>query len=145
MGSYGIRPGSQTYSFNSHKLDDVQGKAIASDAIWGFYGRHSNNGNDRYGSYWRYSWGPPSGGYLGASYAASTQAVLGKDAWVSNHDASYNILFSDGSVKTFSDAGLIILKDAAQYRVTTAQGRPETPDQLRHYIEVYFDPMYAQD
>ena len=145
MGSYAVRPGDETYSFNSHKLDDVQGQAVASDAIWGFFGRYNIRADATFESYWRYDWGPPSGGYLGATYAGSNQEILSKDAWVSNHDASYNILFTDGSVKTFSDAGMSILKEAAQYRVSVGNGRPEQVQQLLHYIEAYFDPMYAQD
>ena len=144
MGSYGVRPGSETYSFNSHKMDEIAGKAVASDAIWGFFGRWDNDGNDKYETYWE----APFSDYtpnMGASYASSNQQVLGNDAWVSNHDASYNVLFTDGSVKTFSDAGLMLVKESAQYRVANSMYCPEEVAQLLHYIEVYFDPMYAQD
>ncbi|MFH0965836.1 MAG: DUF1559 domain-containing protein [Planctomycetota bacterium] len=146
MGSYSVRPGEQTYSFNSYKLDDIQGKAVASDAIWGFFGRVRIEGGAKYNSYWSASaWTVPGSWSTAMGYGASMQRILDNHAWVSNHDASYNVLFTDGSVKTFSDGGLSILKEAAAYRVNVAQNVPETLAQLLSYFTRYFDPLYAQD
>ena len=41
LGSYQVRPENTTdLSWNSYKLDEVPGIAVASDAIWGWWGRN---------------------------------------------------------------------------------------------------------
>ena len=74
--------------------------------------------------------------------------------WVDNHDHAYNVLFYDGSVKTFSDAGLSMMKDMHQRILDThivlagvyqeyfiPSGRVLEQTLWRNY----FDPLYAQD
>ena len=131
IGSYQIRPISiSDWTFNSHDFDDeVQGKAIASDAVWGFYGRPGQQYTN---------WGP------GMYVYYKTAETLKKDEFSSNHDNSYNVLFSDGSVKTFSDAGGSMFKQMVMWKV--AAGNDETPlYRIGELYELYFDPLYAQD
>ena len=64
----------------------------------------------------------------------------------SNHDAAYNVLFSDGSVKTFSDAGRSIYKYFVTEKLAGTPGMKATvQDTHRAVWEQYFDPLYAQD
>ena len=76
--------------------------------------------------------------------------------WVSSHDGAYNVLFYDGSVKTFSDAGLSLFKTYAQIiqgnRVAYGSGGynwinyPPRIKQLEDRIwRTYFDSLYAQN
>ena len=111
IGSYQIRPISLgDWTFNSHDFDDeVQGKAIASDAIWGFYGRpHTQYTN----------WGP------GMYVYYNTVDKLKKDEFSSNHENAYNVLFSDGAVKTFSDGGASMFKQLVEWKVTSGNSNP---------------------
>jgi len=129
LGAYQVRPENTTdLTFNSYKIENVSGKGIASDAIWGFFGR----------DYSAYSnWGP------GAYYYYRTPDALKKDEFNSNHDMAYNVLFSDGSVKTFSDGGMSLFK-----QLVTWQCADDKRPRLRHIAELYelyFDPLYAQD
>ena len=112
LGSYQVRPDTQTYSYNSYNIDRVQGKAIASDAIWGWFGRSYNYNR---GNGWQ------------QAFRANVQE-LRQESWVSNHDNSYNVLFTDGSVKTFSDAGLSLFKTVQNYRISNASN--ETLNQI---------------
>ena len=127
IGSYQIRPDDRTWWHNSYKLDRIQGKAVASDAIWGWFHRSllTNRGNG-----WTYA------------FLANVEE-LRKESWVSNHDMAYNVLFTDGSVKTFSDAGLSLFKSIQNYRIQN--GGNETLNQIAQVYRLYFDPLYAQD
>ena len=127
LGAYQVRPENTTdLSFNSYKVDEMGGKAIASDAVWGFLGRDV---------------GVTAMG--GSAYSYNSTSVLLKDEFTSNHDSAYNVLFGDGSVKTFSDAGLSVFKTLAAAQAGST-GRPALRDIARVY-EMYFDALYAQD
>ena len=128
VGSYSLRlDGENRWTFNAWKLDEIAGKAIASDAIWNFFGRH----NQVYAS-------------ASGSYTYGTADGQNPQFWISNHDRSYNILFTDGSVKTFSDAGMALYKRCARQRITNT-GYPMPSWVMAELWENYFDPMYAQD
>ena len=132
IGSYQLRPENTTgHSHNSHKLDDIEGQALASDAIWGFWGRWDLNVNT-------------GSGAVRANY--STAENLQADEFTSNHDKAYNVLFTDGSVKSFSDAGASLMKQLVLYQVALPAeiGRPMLY-QIAELYEQYFDPLYAQD
>jgi len=129
LGSYQIRPENTTdLSWNSYKLDEIQGLAVASDAIWGWYGRDYQAASN---------WGPWDWYYY------NTPDKLKADEFSSNHDMSYNVLFTDGSVKTFSDAGLSMFKHF-QFLQSTNSRRPRLR-QISEVYEIYFDNLYAQD
>jgi len=64
--------------------------------------------------------------------------------WTSNHDMAYNVLFTDGAVKTFSDAGLSLFKSVVAAKVAN-DGGPISPEVEGGLFETYFDPLYAQD
>ena len=128
VGSYSLRlDGENRWTFNAWKLDEIAGKAIASDAIWNFFGRH----NQVYAS-------------ASGSYTYGTADGQNPQFWISNHDRSYNILFTDGSVKTFSDAAMALYKRCAQQRITNT-GYPMPSWVMAEMWENYFDPLYAQD
>jgi len=124
QGSYMVRPakGSQN-TYQSYKLQYVEGKAIASDALWAFYHQDGYN---------RTGWATLK--------INMEECKIGY--WWSNHDLSYNVLFSDGSVKTFSDAGLSLFKTAALFK--PGASAVTTAEKAKLY-ELYFDPLYAQD
>ncbi|MFH0963466.1 MAG: DUF1559 domain-containing protein [Planctomycetota bacterium] len=146
IGSYELRDSERTHvvHYGSLKFDDALGKgfALASDAIYGtphlflFAGAGwTENGGINFGR-------PPT----------SSQAD-GLDAkwWVSNHDMSYNVLFADGSVKTFSDAGYSLRKNflailEANRGVNTYYPIYVTLAQKAAQLwPIYLDPLYAQD
>ena len=80
--------------------------------------------------------------------------------FISNHDGAYNVLFTDGSVKTFSDASQVVRnvctasengvaassQDGKNYNQVGA-GSSEQDDETRsqNVFPVYFDPIYQQD
>ena len=129
LGSYQIRPENiEGLSWNSYKIDDIQGKVVASDAMWGFWGR-PNRGYS--------NWGP------GAYYYYNTADALPNNEFSSNHDSAYNVLFTDGSVKTFSDAGRSIFKELVA--LNCAYNRWAPLWEIGVLYELYFDPLYAQD
>ena len=131
IGSYQVRPENILgHSYNSFKLEDVAGKAIASDAIWGFWQR------------WRMCLSVTN------VYTPYNQAqYLTADEFTSNHDMAYNALFTDGSVKTFSDAGRSLMKDLVSYQVNSTMTLGSRPLlwQIAELYENYFDSLYAQD
>ena len=129
VGSYQMRgAGGSDRIHLSYKLDDISGKAIASDAT--------------YHGFW----------VNGSSYSRATNqpflryAVdLNPTYFMSNHDSAYNVLFPDGSVKTFSDAGKSLYKFFAERKVANG-GWAATMDEAETSVwEALFDPLYAQD
>ncbi|MFH0963385.1 MAG: type II secretion system protein, partial [Planctomycetota bacterium] len=101
LGSYELRDSeggetSVTVHYGSHKLDDAlaTGKALASDAI---YGNLTINAMG-------------SGCIDRDSEAVSSWDVTNLHWWIERHDSAYNVLFGDGSVKTFSDSGKSLMK-----------------------------------
>lgn len=69
------------------------------------------------------------------------------DVFLQNHDASYNVLFVDGTVKTFADGGRNIKKalEAMTKEVpTSSEYQPGSAVALKIF-RVYFDPLYVMD
>ena len=127
VGSYMVRPGKSGYTYNSEQIDKIAGKAVASDAIYGWMFRSnlSNRNN----------------GWAQAFRANDAELLL--ESFPMNHDGAYNVLFSDGSVKTYSDAGLSLFKSYKDAQITS--GGTPTLAQLNTIVKNYFDAMYAQD
>ena len=137
LGSYQVRPEYKVgdYSLNSYQLDEVPGKAVASDAVWGFFGR---------GQFENWSGGAGLYSYVTPAtwrYRSTIANSLSTRWFYSNHDSAYNVLFPDGSVKTFSDSGLSLYKTIAGNFVD----KLESANSVAQCYENYFDPMYAQD
>ena len=129
LGSYQLRPEDVArLAWNSHEMEDLQGQAVASDAIWGFWGR---------------TWYAVSGWGGGRPYRYNNTDALTRDEFSSNHDMSYNVLFADGSVKTFSDAGLALFKTLVGHRI--AEDKLPRLRYIADLYETHFDPLYAQD
>ena len=140
IGSYQVRPdGSATLTWNSYKLDDIQGQAVASDSVWGLFPRTSrlkiNVGGDAAYEEVKH-------------YISDTMTKLG--TYMSNHDAAFNVLFTDGSVKTFSDGAtefykfLRIHMIAGQAAVGGYSSSYSLAD-IETLYSLYFDGLYAQD
>ena len=135
-GAYMTRPDTGTgYSWQSYKLDEIAGKAVASDAMWGFYHRYGDGSNVNRGST------RPS---TFVAYDHHVTDHLTDAYWTANHDKAYNVLFTDGSVKTFSDAAASIFKSVVALKVTNDGFPPSSADKGAGY-KVYFDELYAQD
>ncbi|MFH0965919.1 MAG: type II secretion system protein [Planctomycetota bacterium] len=138
IGSYQVRPdGEKQFTWNSYRLDDVQGRAVASDALLGFFPRSSEIRID-------------IGGLKQVYYTKSTQDIR-PSTYMANHDAAFNVLFTDGSVKTFADGGLVVYKHLYLSLVLAqvslgdgAYASYKLGDTAKVY-ERYFDPLYAQD
>jgi len=126
IGNYMIRPDpDKALTYNSYKLDRMTGKALLSDAIWG----------------WMWSTYQRSGWQL---IRWNTPEMLTTRHWRSNHDMGYNVLMGDGSVKTFSDAGAALMKDIRMEQIRLNGATPSINWYGKRW-EVYFDPLYAQD
>ncbi|MFH0962779.1 MAG: DUF1559 domain-containing protein [Planctomycetota bacterium] len=142
IGSYTVRLNDATWSWNSYKIDEIQGQAVASDAIWGFWGRFIIPTG---ASYCSTPWG--SSGYGSCTY--SSMSYQSPMHWISNHEQSYNVLFTDGSVKTFSDGAMLFYKACVVERTTSQPngcgGAPESNGFIAGLMQRYFDPLYAQD
>ena len=139
IGAYQVRPdGTSQFTRNSYDIHDIQGQAIASDALLGFFPRPSEV---------RIYDAPV--GAVTVYYTQSTQDIR-PSVYMSNHHAAFNVLFTDGSVKTFSDGGMMVYKHLF-LALTTAQaalpgGYPcYTLRDTAQIYEIYFDSLYAQD
>jgi len=123
LGSYQVRnakgSGPVRQSFPMNELLD-EGKAIASDTIYGFF---------------QYAGG------FGPQFLRYAQECT-RDYFWSNHDMAYNVLFADGSVKTFSDAGLSMFKSIVLRHIASNVLLQHDKAEL---YETYFDNLYAQD
>ena len=130
FGSYQVRNDpNNDWTWCSWPLDQVAGKAVASDAIWGFFMRARDEAY-----------------IVGVDYSPDVDGALSRDVFTENHDSAYNVLFTDGSVKTFSDAGLSLYKTlcAIQGQGATYMGQP--PYLIGQQVwETFFDGLYAQD
>ena len=128
-GSYELRGDSgDTRIHLSHRLDDIQGKAVASDAIYGGWWKYGDTTNVS-----------PSGRYL------NTASLIDPTYFWSNHDSAYNVLFTDGSVKTFSDAGRSVYKFLVAQKLANGGANPTMEAMHNGIWETYFDALYAQD
>ena len=126
-------------SYGGIKWDDAgnKGNAVVSDALHSFFltYRWDNIGwmSTRYGYNSGIVWDPTN---IPDAY------------WAMNHDSAYNVLFSDGSVKTFSDSGKSLYKAFCTLITSNKadQYHHVNPNQRNTEIfGVYFDPLYAQD
>jgi len=150
LGNYQVRPAvGKPRTFVSFRLDQNGGKAMASDAIWGFYGRIRQSTTYEYA-------GRPWSWYAAGQGVWDSPGDYRPNMLFSNHDGSYNVLFTDGSVKTFSDAGRAFYKWHVQERMQTSisdypvsshpyPGNPIAMGKTVALWEQYFDPLYAQD
>ena len=123
LGSYQLRNAKGAGPvYQSWKTPELMGAgmAIASDTIYGFF---------------QYN-----GGY-GGYFLRYAEECTSEYFW-SNHDASYNCLFADGSVKTFSDAGKSMFKSIVQMHIANPALLQDGKARL---YEQYFDNLYAQD
>ena len=107
---------------------------MASDAMWGFYKRYGDGA-----SWFRGRTRPDY-----TLYNHSTADHLTGAYYTSNHDRAYNVLFTDGAVKTFSDAALSIMKAEVRIKMSNS-GDPPTAAEKGGWYEMYFDTLYAQD
>jgi len=130
LGSYQVRNGTGSDPiFQSWKLKEMmaEGKAVASDSIYAYF--HYNN----------FTWGPSATSYFMTYSDECTREYV----WM-NHDMAYNVLFADGSVKTFSDGGLSLTKSLALAQMGGSWNVVTQHDKGIIY-ELYFDKLYAQD
>ena len=128
VGSYQVRPLDKSgLGHNSYHIDRIQGKAVASDSIYGWFGR-SNIANR-------------NNGWQQGFRAVDPELLM--ESFVMNHDLSYNVLFTDGAVKTYGDAGANMFK-SYKLRQISIGWIPRLIDVAALYKD-YFDPMYAQD
>ena len=155
LGSYAMRMiydrddiDDDTYPPSCMKLDEYHGKAVASDHLMLIRPSSTNHSDES-------SREPPIG------VEDSLDGLFNSIGryMVSNHDRYWNVLFSDGSVKGFSDAGAAATRDifnATMQRATIGKhtsGSGYAIDHqwhspytvTSHIWDVYFDPLYAQD
>ena len=148
IGSYELRDSASvptTVHYASLKLDKAlqSGKALASDAIYTYTALQSG---------YQYTGVCDVWGFLPTvGYTTDLTDPKSNFWWVSNHDSSYNVLFADGSVKTFSDAGRSIWKNVfvfMQANPVWGGGPPRLilPSEKVDLVwKTFFDPLYAQD
>ena len=131
VGSYQMRDGKGGARIHlSYKLDNMQGKAISSDATYnGYFGLGTTY--HRTGPAWQAMLG----------YAVD----LNPTYFYSNHDAAYNVLFTDGSVKTFSDAGKSIYKFFLTQKINRGGWNASMDATEKLVWRNHFDALYAQD
>ena len=177
VGSYEIRDATARFGSNHYgvvKTDhDQPGTAVVSDALYIGFGTPSTWGFHWYGyaSAAADAAGQDPSGYVffatpyfgfmhmgvEPSFVPRMHPPLAphfRDYWIENHLAAFNVLFSDGSVKTFSDAGLLLYKKMVSV-MATDKYIVEYGGSYSHYIgplgkdkffwPLYFDPLYAQD
>ncbi|MFH0962684.1 MAG: hypothetical protein V2A58_01585, partial [Planctomycetota bacterium] len=70
--------------------------------------------------------------------------------WIERHDSAYNVLFGDGSVKTFSDSGKSLMKQYILRSGWNVAGQTRIPpvgmaQKVQYLWQTYFDQLYAQD
>ena len=130
FGAYQVRNDSvDDYTWCSWRLDEINGQAVASDAIWGFFIRPRSVPN-----------------YPAVLYDPAVADSLQHQWFLENHDKAYNVLFTDGSVKTFSDAGLSLYKTMVVIQGQGAASAGQPPYLIgRQVWETFFDALYAQD
>ena len=134
----------KTEKHGSFKFESNSGLAMVSDTLLGNFdgviASHRVRGADGTGDPRRNGDAGDGGGFI------------------ANHDGAYNVLFADGSVKTFSDASQVVRNvttatddeassgDGKNYTFVAA-GNAEQNDVSRteNVFPVYFDPIYQQD
>jgi len=131
FGSYQVRNDSiDDWTWCSWRIDDIAGQAVASDALWGFFARPAYQ---------------QSGSTL-IRHDIRYDNTLSHRWFTENHDMAYNVLFTDGSVKTFSDSGLSLYKTLCMGNHVGCNGIGQAPYYVGQNVwETYFDGLYAQD
>ena len=120
---------SGSHAYSCLRLDDLVGKgrALVSDTVIGFVDMPRDGANI------------PDPSLFDMDDRASWQPL-----YMQNHDHAYNVLFCDGSVKTFSDAAKNVVN--VQARQVANWGWPYYPAHFTDSVwKIYFDPAYAQD
>ncbi|MFH0964332.1 MAG: DUF1559 domain-containing protein [Planctomycetota bacterium] len=163
FGSYTLRQitdlsGSiQTFRPEAMKLDEYQGKAVVSDQL------QMANGVGMFAS-GTSTIAPEAMNHpsVGASAEYQLHWNIYNDAldgMMSNHDNSYNVLFTDGSVKTFADGSAAVKKEIIKHLGYIYTINPGAINDYgnNHSVHVhlfeldqpiwrtYFDELYAQD
>jgi len=145
LGSYELRaPALDTKCYYpATTMSRYQGKAVVSDAIYNWVaGPLSYGGGSVNWSYYQYP-----------TIADHSWDYDNRYMWFANHDSYFNVLFTDGSVKGFSDAGQSLRKKCIEIGAANryAGGSSQlicTIDmgqKTKNLWMVYFDPLYAQD
>ncbi|MFH0964032.1 MAG: type II secretion system protein [Planctomycetota bacterium] len=150
LGSYELRTPNASYEPYYGRIDmgEGGGGALVSDHVRG-----------PYGGFWvaTTSYYNGRGAVRDASDPTLWRFELTMMLWVSSHDNSYNVLFFDGSVKTYSDAGRslmrayheLIMSDPVAYPNEAGIDWVHYPPRRKKLEEgiwrVYFDALYAQD
>ena len=160
MGTYSMRQNQQLIPWNIYPpeamhMDRFTGRALVSDSLIGFYGNPGEDPTNEVGWYCTHG-----GGVLHPVTLDEAYRVF---RW--NHLNAYNVLFSDGAVKTFSDAGNVVRQavfEATPYNTGVCDGSdcfaahgpyiyfqqnacPNGPELSLTVWRTYFDPLYAQD
>ncbi|MFH0963895.1 MAG: type II secretion system protein [Planctomycetota bacterium] len=150
FGNYELRDSTSenVVHYGSMKLDEAlqQGKGVVSDAVYSHVMVHFFYNGINYSYCGYYEPAPPAN-------PSNWDLRDGKYAymWVSNHDNAYNVLFADGSVKTFSDSGLSLRKSMTTRIMATVSVSGDRYDlitgteKVAAVWAVYFDALYAQD
>jgi len=140
--NYWLRFAPENHS--SFKLAEIPSQAIVSDTLLGNFdgviASHRVRGADGTGDPRRNGDAGDGGGFI------------------CNHDGAYNVLFADGSVRTFSDASQVVRNattatddeagsgDRKNYTYVTAQNAEQNDvSRTANVFPVYFDPIYQQD
>lgn len=159
MGTYSMRQNQELVPWNIYPpeamhMDRFGGKALVSDSLVGFYCNPGEDPTNDVGWYCTHG-----GGVLHPVRLEEAYRVFR-----SNHLGAYNVLFSDGSVKSFGDAANAVRKatfEATPYNTGTCSGctsgthgpyiyfqqnaYPNGPELSVSVWRIYFDPLYAQD
>jgi len=101
---------------------------------------------------WR-PWGPFPGPYLSDDDAVATQISNAAKHQVTNHDNSYNVLFTDGSVKTYADGAKNVFRAWIKVWNHKANDNPRYTHRLTTTYtdddnliwQPYLDGAYGQD
>ena len=138
-------------------MDEYTGQALVSDSLVGFYGNPGEDPTNKVG------WYCTGGMSFGVTHPLDRSEAYRVFRW--NHLNAYNVLFGDGSVKSFGDAGNVVRQatfEATPYNTGVCDGSdcfaahgpyiywqqnayPNGPELSRTVWETYFDPLYAQD
>ena len=159
FGSYSLRQRrqlvmGQTFPPEAMRIGKMAAHAIVSDSLVGNLGDPGATSDNTLA--WSSYWYDPN---LGRNKTYPADHYEWRRAFLENHDAAYNVLFADGSVKTWSDAGKVVMDailNATPYRpeivppfghciCTSIMSIPEGPDMERTVWRVCFDTLYAQD
>ena len=152
FGSYELRDSQSDVTPHYGSIDlsggPGGGLAIASDAVYG-YTNLALAGYQGFTKYCSYT----SGGPDDTVPRYDRQLLLdtrGGWLWTGNHEHAYNVLFADGAVKTFSDAGYAMKKDLTALLFSRIHNNcawiyHNPSEKVPAVWETYFDPLYAQD